>query len=185
MKKMALGLGTGLAAGLLAAMAVMNVGAAVNRQTKEITRESAKAAALEHAGVGEDDISYIRVETDYEDGRQVYDVEFFTKDYKEYDYEISAADGSVVSCDYDAETSFRRNRSEEGETASVTEEQAKAAALEAAGVSESQVEYFRMHRDRDDGRIVYEGEFYSGGMEYEFEVDGITGQVTDWDVELY
>ena len=42
MKKLTVGLGTGLAAGLLAAAAVMNVGAAANGQTAAITEERAK-----------------------------------------------------------------------------------------------------------------------------------------------
>ena len=41
--------------------------------------------------VKKDDILYISLELDYEDGRKVYEVEFYTKDYREYDYEISAA----------------------------------------------------------------------------------------------
>ena len=125
MKKLTVGLGTGLAAGLLAAAAVMNVGAAANGQTAAITEERAKEIAMDHAGVDGEDISYITVKTDYERGQKVYDVEFYTKDYREYDYEIGAADGAVVSCDYDAETSFWRNLSGKDRTVSVTEEKAK------------------------------------------------------------
>ena len=66
MKKLTVGLGTGLAAGLLAAAAVMNVGAAANGQTAAITEERAKEIAMDHAGVDGEDISYITVKTDYE-----------------------------------------------------------------------------------------------------------------------
>ena len=38
-----------------------------------------------------------------DDGRQIYDVEFYTTNYKEYDYEIDARTGNVLSFDYDAE----------------------------------------------------------------------------------
>ena len=37
--------------------------------------------------------------------------------------------------------------------------------------------------DRDDGRAVYEGEMYSNGTQYEFEIDAVTGAVLDWDVD--
>lgn len=32
----------------------------------------------------------------------------------------------------------------------------------------------------DDGRVLYEGEMRSGWMEYEFEIDAVTGAVIDW-----
>ena len=65
----------------------------------------------------------------------------------------------------------------------MTEAEAKAAALEAAGLKESQVRGLRIHTDRDDGRTVYEGKFFYNDLEYEFEVDAASGRVTDWDVE--
>lgn len=35
--------------------------------------------------------------------------------------------------------------------------------------------------DKDDGRMVYEGELVLGNYEYEFEIDAKTGAVRDWD----
>lgn len=37
--------------------------------------------------------------------------------------------------------------------------------------------------DRDDGRLVYEGELREGRIEYDFEVDANTGSIIDWDVD--
>ena len=37
--------------------------------------------------------------------------------------------------------------------------------------------------DRDDGRLVYEGEMRDGRTEYEFEIDAVTGAVLSWEVE--
>ncbi len=68
-----------------------------------ITAGDAKAKALAHAGLAETDVTFIKAELDRDDGRLVYDVEFYTADHKEYDYEIDAATGEVVSYDYDAE----------------------------------------------------------------------------------
>ena len=45
----------------------------------------------------------MRSRLDYDDGRQRYDVEFYTADYAEYDYEIDASTGEGLSYDYDAE----------------------------------------------------------------------------------
>ena len=65
----------------------------------------------------------------------------------------------------------------------ITLEQAKEKALAQAGLSASQVRYLNAKQDRDDGRTVYEGSFYYNEMEYEFEIDAATGNVTEWDVE--
>ena len=37
--------------------------------------------------------------------------------------------------------------------------------------------------DREDGRVVYEIEFKSNGMEYEYEIDASTGAVLKYDKE--
>ena len=52
---------------------------------------------MSHAGVEEKDVAHIRAKKDYENGQQVYEVEFYTSDYKEYDYEIAAADGAIIA----------------------------------------------------------------------------------------
>ena len=63
-----------------------------------ISEADAKKAAFDHAGVTEADVTGLRVKLDYDDGRQVYDVEFYSGN-QEYDYEISATDGTVLSFD--------------------------------------------------------------------------------------
>ena len=37
--------------------------------------------------------------------------------------------------------------------------------------------------DYEDGRMIYEGKFFHGTMEYEFEIDAATGQVRKWEME--
>ncbi len=70
-----------------------------------------------------------------------------------------------------------------GTGAAVSEARAQAIALEAAGLTQSQVDYFSIHLDRDDGRTVYEIEFRQGRMEYECEIDAATGAILEWDAE--
>ena len=38
-----------------------------------------------------------------------------------------------------------------------------------------------MELDRDDGRMVYEGECRKGQMEYEFKLDAQTGAILEWE----
>ena len=35
----------------------------------------------------------------------------------------------------------------------------------------------KIEKDRDDGRVKYEIEFYSGLMEYGYEIDAATGNI--------
>ena len=37
--------------------------------------------------------------------------------------------------------------------------------------------------DRDDGRYVYEIEMRSGYMEYECDINAVTGVIIDWDAD--
>ncbi|WP_295239253.1 PepSY domain-containing protein [Veillonella sp.] len=42
---------------------------------------------------------------------------------------------------------------------------------------------YKAHPDWEDGRKVYEGKIFFNGVEYEFEIDAATGQITEWDVD--
>ncbi len=42
----------------------------------------------------------------------------------------------------------------------------------------------KIELDNDDGRLIYEGEMKEGYLEYEFEVDAQTGAILKWDVEI-
>ena len=67
----------------------------------------------------------------------------------------------------------------------LTVEEAKKAALNYAGVKASEATFTKVHRDWDDGREVYEVEFYANGTEYEMDVDVLTGAVTDFSTEYH
>lgn len=145
-----------------------------------IGEKAARDAALEHAGLTESQVTFLKTKLDREDGRQIYEVEFYTQDYKEYDYEIDALTGEVYSYDYDVETYFQSS----GSGSEITAEEAKALALaQVPGATESDIIEFKT--DRDDGRIEYEGEILYSGMKYEFEIDGYSGAIRSWEVESY
>ena len=67
-----------------------------------VTAEEAKQIALNHAGVNEADIRALELETDHDDGRTVY--EFSWKvGWTEYDYDIDAATGEILSYSQDVD----------------------------------------------------------------------------------
>ena len=150
-----------------------------------ITAERAKEIALSDAGLSASQVSFIRSQLDRDDGRLVYDVEFYnTATYTEYDYEIDASTGAIVSSDFDAEYYTRPST---GTT--ITAERAKEIALSDAGLSASQVSFIRSQLDWDDGRQIYEVEFYNTATytEYDYEIDAGTGAILsrDYDAEYY
>ncbi|WP_294212251.1 PepSY domain-containing protein [Pseudobutyrivibrio sp.] len=66
----------------------------------EVSEDYALLAALEHAGFVKDDLLYSSVEKDTEDGVEVYEVEFQVG-HQEYNYEIEAATGNILSYELD------------------------------------------------------------------------------------
>ena len=150
--------------------------------TSYISAETAKAKALAHAGLSASQVTFVRAYLDWDDGRYVYDVEFYTSDYKEYDYEIDAYTGAVLSFDYDADYYTRPSQPSTGTT--ISAETAKSKALAHAGLSASQVTFVRATLDWDDGRSVYDVEFYTSDYkEYDYEIDASTGAVLSFDYD--
>ena len=143
--------------------------------TTGITLEEAEKAALEHAGVAEKDAVYVTAKPDYEDGRQVYDVEFFSGN-TEYDYEIDAATGEVISFDHDIENYTPGGNSTSAEV-NVDLETAKSTAFRTAGVEENSVTRLKTELEYDDGQAVYQIEFVKDDMEYDFEISASDGSV--------
>lgn len=149
-----------------------------------ISETDAKKIAFDHAGVSEADVTGLRIKLDYDDGRQVYDVEFYSGN-QEYDYEINAVDGTILS--YDNEMDYHGGQaqaSSQAGSAAISEDEAKQAAFDHAGVSEADVTGLRIRLDYDDGRQVYDVEFYSGSKEYDYEISASDGSVLSFDQEM-
>ena len=155
-----------------------------NASAGKVDEARAKEIALNHAGVKAADATVTKSKLDYEDGRQVYEIEFYvsgSSGYTEYDYEIEAATGKIVSYDHDAE-SYAPPAQSTNSGVKVTEATAKKTALSrVSGATEKDIYEWKL--DYDDGRTEYEGKIIYGGMEYEFTINAATGAVTEWDAE--
>ena len=154
-----------------------STGSTASASTTDIGEAKAKSVALSHAGISESSTSYIYAKKDWDDGRWVYDVEFWA-DGKEYDYEILASNGTILSYDYDAEYQWSGSSSTSGDT--ISTEKVKSIVTDRAGVSGT---FRELKLERDDGRTVYEGEMRSGRTDYEFTIDAYTGAVLEWDTD--
>lgn len=141
----------------------------------EITEEEAKAIAFQNAQVAPEAVTAIRVKKDIDDGISVYDVEFYVQN-KEYDYEIQAADGAILSVDYEVEEDFQTGANTAGV---ISEAEAKQIVLSRLPEATEQNIYIRL--DTDDGIQEYEGEVVVNNTKYEFEINAQTGELTNWE----
>lgn len=141
-----------------------------------LTEEQAREKALAHAGVQADGTVFTKIKLDHEDGRQVYELEFYTAGGDEYEYELDASTGEVLG--YSREEAPAQSGSGGG----ITADRAKELALDRVpGADEEDIWEFKS--DTDDGRAVYEGKIVYGGTEYEFEIDADSGEFLEWDEE--
>ena len=144
--------------------------------TGTVDEASAQKIALEHAGVKAADATITKSKLDYEDGHQVYDIEWYAGGAK-YDYEIAADTGEIISFAYEEKTMGADSRS-----VTVSEADAKKTALDrVSGATDKDLYEWKL--DYDDGRPEYEGKIIYGGTEYEFTIDAATGSVMEWDAE--
>lgn len=165
----------------------------------DIGRDAALTAALNDAGVNEQETAAISVSLDEDNGRRVYDIQFDVAE-KEYDYEISAADGSILNSNIDINEDYaalnniqgtatvqnaasgqNNNGTVQGNAVAITQEQAVQTAL--ARVPGATEQNIRIQLDYDDGVQRYEGDIIYNNVEYDFAIGANTGEVIEWSEE--
>ena len=143
--------------------------------TGSVTMDEAKQTALTDAGATEANAEFIKSERDYDDGRLEYKFEFYYNGYK-YEYTVSASTGRII----DKEIERDRTADAAGD---VGVESAKSKAAADAGYAVGDVRFTKTERDYDDGRLVYEIEFYKDGYEYEYKISADNGIILDKEVD--
>ncbi|MBS6215725.1 MAG: PepSY domain-containing protein [Clostridiales bacterium] len=141
-----------------------------------ISLADAKTIALKDAGLSAGQVTFTQTRGDWDDGRKVYDIEFVSGSTK-YEYEIAAATGTVLKREQESWSG-----GSSGSTA-IGVEKAKTIALKDAGLSAGQVTFTKAQTGWDDGRMEYDVEFRSGGIEYEYEIDAYSGAILSRDVD--
>lgn len=144
----------------------------------DIGAEKAKKIALQHAGVSASNAVFVKAERERDDGRLTYDVDFYAGN-KEYDYEILAADGTILSYDADIEGYRIPSSTSSSSSGYIGVERAKEIALQHAGLSSSGVNFVKAEFDHDDGRAEYEIEFHHNFREYEYTIDAASGTILE------
>ena len=155
--------------------------------------ERAKAIALGDAELSAASVTFTEVKPDFDDSVLNYDLDFYTATH-EYDYEINAQTGAIMDKSVEVnEHAVRETKpaATAAATAVATEaargfigvDRAKSIALGHAGVSASSVSFSKAKLDDDDGRGVYEIEFYVGNTEYDYKIDAYSGGIIVYDID--
>ena len=151
-------------------------------KTKKISADKAKKIALGDAKLAEKDVTFVKVELELEDNRLVYDVEFYSGNV-EYDYDIDAVSGAIVSADKDIENYvIPAQPSTEAKATEISVEKAKQIALSHAGVGSAR--FTKAKIDYENGVKVYEIEFKVGNMEYEYDINVVNGAIVSSSAEI-
>ena len=143
----------------------------------KIDLDTAKNKALADAGVSISDVTFTETKADYDDGKSLYDIEFYTSTHK-YDYEIDALSGEIHSKNIEVLVDDNVNTD-----TYIGLDKAKSIAVNHAGLSVSNVTFTKANLDKDDGQTIYEIEFYKDGIEYDYEINALTGTIIEYDIE--
>ncbi len=159
--------------------------------------EKAKETAFQDAGLTADEVVVYKNGTDFENGTEVFVIDFFQAGKTKYEYDIAVEDGTTVTHEQEAwdkdddaeyegllnpEMMSAKGSPEEG--SGVSETEAQNIAVEDAGLSMDDVTVTKCQKDMDDGIEKYDVEFRSAdGANYEYEIDAASGKILDKDME--
>ena len=158
-----------------------------------IGKAAAAYAAEQYAGTTALDSVTAEVDSELDEFPAHYEVELHTA-WGEFEYLVDAYTGKVISGQKDLLTTAStpnvttklsdQKPDPSGTAQDIGYAKAKSIALNHAGVSENEAYNMDIELDNEDGILVYEVEFKSGNMEYDYEINAATGAILKYESEL-
>ena len=151
-----------------------------------IGRDAAAYAAEQYAGTTALDSVTAEVDSELDESPAHYEVELHTA-WGEFEYLVDAYTGKVLSGQKELLATAPAGDEAAKPTApsgDIGHAKAKSIALNHAGVSENEAYDMEIELDDEDGTLVYEVEFKSGGMEYSYEINAATGAILKHETEI-
>ena len=161
-----------------------------------IGMDAARTAAEEYAGTTAVDSVTAEVDSELDEFPAHYEVELHTA-WGEFEYLVDAYTGKVISGQKDLLTTAStpstpnvttkpsdQKPDPSGTAQDIGYAKAKSIALNHAGVSENEAYDMDIELDDEDGILVYEVEFKSGNMKYDYEINAATGAILKHESEL-
>ena len=153
-----------------------------------IGKDAAAYAVEQYAGTTALDSVTAEVDSELDESTAHYEVELHTA-WGEFEYLVDAYTGKVLSGQKDLLATAPAGDEAAKPTApsggaDIGHAKAKSIALNHAGVSENEAYDMEIELDDEDGTLVYEVEFKSGGMEYSYEINAATGAILKHEAEI-
>ena len=154
-----------------------------------IGRDAAAYAAEQYAGTTASDSVTAEVDSELDESPAHYEVELHTA-WGEFEYLVDAYTGKVLSGQKDllatapAGDATAKPSAPSGTVQDIGYAKAKSIALNHAGLSENEAYDMEIELDDEDGTLVYEVAFKSGGMEYSYEINAATGAILKHETEI-
>ena len=158
-----------------------------------IGKDAAAYAAEQYAGTTALDSVTTEIDSELDESPAHYEVELHTA-WGEFEYLVDAYTGKVISGQKDLLTTAStpnvttkpsdQKPDPSGTAQDIGYAKAKSIALNHAGVSENEAYDMDIELDYEDGILVYEVEFKSGNMEYDYEINAATGAILKYESEL-
>ena len=158
-----------------------------------IGKEAAACAAEQYAGTTALDSVTAEVDSELDEFPAHYEVELHAA-WGEFEYLVDAYTGKVLSgqknlltaASTPSETTKPSDQKPDpsGTAQDIGHAKAKSIALNHAGVSENEAYDMEIELDDEDGTLVYEVEFKSGNMEYDYEIDAPSGTILKHEAEI-
>lgn len=173
-------------AGLMLATSIQFVNPSIEaiaapKRTK--AEQTALDVALKDAGITEKEASHIKIKYELEDGVYVYDIDFYVTG-GEYSYDINAENGKIVSKDFEKKRVPKKKITRTKKNSGfISKNKAKSIVLKHAKLSEKEVEFVKVKKERENRSYVYDIEFHTDTKEYSYEVNAKTGKIIEFSSE--
>ena len=135
------------------------------------------------------EILHSEVDPELDESPAHYEVEITGRNGEEIEYKIDAYSGAVIAvkremADDEASEAQPTKPAQPETVQDIGHAKAKSIALNHAGVDANTVYDMNIQLDVEDGTIIYEVEFKSGNIEYDYEIDAATGAILRHETEL-
>ena len=135
-------------------------------------------------------MAYSAVDPELDESPAHYEVEITSQSGEEFEYKIDAYTGTILESKREVEDKAETPAEQptkptpSGTVQDIGYAKAKSIAMNHAGVSENEAYDMDIELDDEDGILVYEVEFKSGNMEYDYEINAATGAILKHESEL-
>ena len=172
-------------------------------KTAFISKNEVKNIVADNMNVNSGDLYFESI--DFELDNSIYEVEVYYQN-RDYEYKIDAKEGKIIYTDFRNINNNQNNsnngnsnnnngnnnsnsnngnyngqNSLNGVTPSITLDEAKNIAVTNAGLDINNVQFTREELEHDNHTLVYELEFFSNNIEYDYEINATTGDIISFD----